>query len=59
LLDEDAEATQRRVRLYADALSGQLPPRQVWQQERINHQLGVTRGSLRENGPERTSQISR
>ena len=59
LLDETAESTLRRVRLYADALAGRLPSAQVWKQERINHQLGVTRGSLRVKGPERTSQISR
>ncbi|MEB3253463.1 MAG: DUF3656 domain-containing protein [Synechococcus sp.] len=59
LLDETAESTLRRVRLYADALAGRLPSAQVWNQEKINHQLGVTRGSLRVKGPERTSQISR
>jgi len=59
LLDEDAASTQRRVRLYADALAGRLASREVWKQERIHHQLGVTRGSLRVKGPERTSQISR
>ena len=59
LLDEDAEATQRRVSLYADALLGRCASREVWSQEQIHHQLGVTRGSLRVKGPERTSQISR
>ncbi len=59
LLDEDAESTQRRVRLYADALLGRRASRDVWSQEQIHHQLGVTRGSLRVKGPERTSQISR
>ena len=59
LLDETAESTLRRVRLYADALAGRLPSAQVWNQEKINHQLGVTRGSLLVKGPERTSQISR
>ena len=59
LLDEGAEATRRRVLLYADALSGRLASRDVWKRERIDHQLGVTRGSLRVQGPERTSQISR
>ncbi len=59
LLDEDAEATVRRVGLYADALSGRLPSRDVWRQERIDHQLGVTRGSLSVRGPERTSQMHR
>ena len=59
LLDERAEATRRRVLLYADALAGRLASRDVWKQERIDHQLGVTRGSLRVQGPERTSRISR
>ena len=59
LLDEDAASTQRRVRLYADALAGRLASHEVWKQERIHHQLGVTRGSMRVKGPERTSQISR
>ena len=59
LLDEDATSTQRRVRLYADALAGRLASREVWRQERIHHQLGVTRGNLLVKGPERTSQISR
>ena len=59
LLDEDAASTQRRVRLYADALLGRCASRDVWSQEQIHHQLGVTRGSLRVKGPERTSQISR
>ena len=59
LLDEGAEATRRRVLLYADALAGRLASRDVWKRERIDHQLGVTRGSLRVRGPERTSQISR
>ena len=59
LLDEDAAATQRRVRLYADALLGRCASREVWSQEQIHHQLDVTRGSLRVNGPESNSQISR
>ena len=59
LLDEGAVATRRRVLLYADALAGRLASRDVWKQELIDHQLGVTRGSLRVRGPERTSRISR
>lgn len=59
LLAEDPEATVRRVCLYADALSGRLPSRDVWRQEKIDHQLGVTRGSLSVRGPERTSQMNR
>lgn len=59
LLDEDAAATGRRVRLYSDALAGRLPSREVWKREQISHQLGVTRGSMRVKGPERTSRFSR
>lgn len=57
LLDEDALATQRRVQLYAQALEGSIPSADVWRRERIDHRLGVTRGSLRADGPERTSRI--
>ncbi|MEB3159048.1 MAG: DUF3656 domain-containing protein [Synechococcus sp.] len=57
LLDEDAEATQRRVQLYAQALEGSIPSADVWRREQIDHRLGVTRGSLRTAGPERTSRI--
>ena len=59
LLNEDAESTVRRVRLYADALAGRLASKDVWRQERIHDQLGVTRGSLLVKGPEKTSRISR
>ncbi len=59
LLDEGPEDSIRRVRLYVDALQGRRPSDDVWRQESINHQLGVTRGSLRVKGPERTSQFSR
>ena len=59
LLDEDAAATCRRVSLYADALVGRMASQDVWSEERIHHQLGVTRGSLRIKGPERTSRFSR
>ena len=57
LLDEDAEATQRRVQLYGKALEGSIPSAAVWKRERIDQRLGVTRGSLRSDGPERTSRI--
>ena len=57
LLDEDPEATQRRVALYAQALDGTIASSDVWRRERIDHRLGVTRGSLRADGPERTSRI--
>ena len=57
LLDEDAQTAQRRVQLYAQALNGSIPSADVWRRERIDHRLGVTRGSLRADGPERTSRI--
>ena len=47
LLDEDAAATRRRVSPYAEALAGLMATRDVWSQERIHHQLCVTRGSLK------------
>ena len=59
LLDEDAKATIRRVRLYGDVLAGRLPSREVWTREQINHQLGVTRVIMRVKGSELTSRISR
>ena len=57
LLDEDPVATHRRVQLYAQALEGSIPSADVWRREQIDHRLGVTRGSLRSVGPERTSRI--
>ncbi|TCD58580.1 peptidase U32 [Synechococcus sp. BS56D] len=57
LLDEDGPSTLRRVRLYAQALTGEIPSQAVWRRERIDHRLGVTRGSLRAERPERTSQL--
>ncbi len=59
LLDEDAEATRRRVRLYGEALQGRTPSEAVWRQEQIEHRLGVTRGSLQIDRPRRTGSISR
>ena len=44
---------------YAEALAGRMATQEVWSQEQIHHQLGVTRGSLRSKGPERTSRFSR
>ncbi len=57
LLDEDTDATQRRVQLYGQALEGSIPSAAVWKRESIDQRLGVTRGSLRVDGPERTSRI--
>ena len=42
-----------------DRLAGRMATMDIWSQERIHHQLGVTRGSLRSKGPERTSRFSR
>jgi len=59
LLDEDADATLRRVRLYGEALQGRIPSDAVWRQEQIEHRLGVTRGSLQIDRPRSTGSISR
>lgn len=59
LLDEDAEATKRRVLLYGEALQGRRPSAEVWRREQIEHRLGVTRGSLRADRAEGTPSISR
>ena len=59
LLDEDAEATKRRVLLYSDALQGRMPSAEVWRREQIEHRLGVTRGSLRADRAQGTPSISR
>lgn len=59
LLDEDADATRRRVRLYGEALQGRIPSEAVWRQEQIEHRLGVTRGSLQIDRPRSTGSISR
>ena len=59
LLDEDAEATKRRVRLYGDAIQGRMPSAEVWRREQIEHRLGVTRGSLRADRAQGTTLISR
>lgn len=57
LLEETAEASVRRVRLYGKALQGRIASEAVWRQERIDHRLGVTRGGLRGARPERTSRL--
>lgn len=40
-------------------MAGRMATQEVWSQEQIHHQLGVTRGSLRSKGPESTSRFSR
>ncbi|QBE69198.1 peptidase U32 family protein [Synechococcus sp. WH 8101] len=57
LLEENAEASVRRVRLYGQALQGRIASEAVWRQERIDHRLGVTRGGLRGARSERTSRL--
>jgi putative protease len=47
LLDDDASTARRRVGLYLDVLKGGLTGRELWQQEQLESQLGVTRGSLK------------
>ena len=46
LLDEGAAEAQQRVSTYQACLAGQLSGRQLWQQERLVSQLGVTRGTM-------------
>ena len=58
LLDEDAEATRRRVQLYSDALLGRTLSADVWKREQIDHKLGVTRGSLRIGRENQALQVS-
>jgi putative protease len=48
LLDDSAADAARRVELYRQALDGTISGRQVWQQERLDSRLGVTRGTLLE-----------
>jgi len=47
LQDSPADAV-RRVQLYRQALAGTVSGREVWQQERLESRLGVTRGTLLE-----------
>ncbi|MCT0226291.1 DUF3656 domain-containing protein [Synechococcus sp. CS-1328] len=48
LLEENAEATRRRVDLYHQALDGRLSGRDLWRNENLDSRLGVTRGTLRD-----------
>jgi putative protease len=48
LLQDSAADAVRRVGLYRQALAGTISGRQVWQQERLDSRLGVTRGTLLE-----------
>jgi len=54
LLEEGAAEAQQRVSTYQACLAGQLSGRQLWQQERLVSQLGVTRGTMlrRREAPE-------
>ena len=46
LLQDTPVDAVRRVELYRQALAGTISGRQVWQQERLDSRLGVTRGTL-------------
>ncbi len=46
LLNEDSAAARRRVQLYLDVTAGRLDGRLLWQRERLDNRLGVTRGTL-------------
>ncbi len=47
LLDESAAQARHRVELYLEVLAGRLDGRQLWQRERLDSRLGVTRGTLK------------
>ncbi len=47
LLDESAAEARHRVELYLEVLAGRLDGRQLWQRERLDSRLGVTRGTLK------------
>ena len=48
LLQETGADSRRRVELYGRALAGDLSGRELWQRERLDSRLGVTRGTLQE-----------
>ena len=48
LLQEGPTDAVRRVQLYRQALAAEISGRQVWQQEKLESRLGVTRGTLLE-----------
>ena len=48
LLQETAADSRRRVELYGRALAGDLSGRELWQRERLDSRLGVTRGTLQQ-----------
>ena len=48
LLEETAADSHRRVQLYRSALAGEISGRELWQRERLESRLGVTRGTLQE-----------
>jgi putative protease len=59
LLNENGAETQQRVRTYQECLQGRLSGLQLWQQEQLISQLGVTRGTLkrRREAPEGTGSL--
>ena len=48
LLQETGADSRRRVELYGRALAGDLSGRELWERERLDSRLGVTRGTLQE-----------
>jgi U32 family peptidase len=48
LLQDTADDARRRAQLYRRALAAEITGRQVWQQEKLESRLGVTRGTLLE-----------
>lgn len=45
LLEEDREAAERTIRLYADLLAGRSEPREVWSRLRAANRVGLTSGT--------------
>lgn len=48
LLNESADQARQRVGQYLAALAGEISGRELWQREKLESRLGVTRGSLRD-----------
>ncbi|MCP9774587.1 U32 family peptidase [Cyanobium sp. WAJ14-Wanaka] len=47
MLNESAAEARQRVGQYGAALKGEISGRELWQRERLESRLGVTRGSLK------------
>ena len=46
LMDEDQAKVSLLLSMYQALLDGRLSARQLWQELKLHHQLGVTRGSF-------------